>query len=163
MHSYIIDTNVLAVANESYPKAGDKEVFTCQRFLVDVMQTHLSVDSLGLIFYEYFTHASRSGQPGMGDAFAKWFWDNQYDVSICEQVDITPDPGGKRGFLEFPGDERLKDFDMEDRKFAAVAVKSQFDAVICNATDSDWWDYKEVFTQLGINIEFLTPELIKRK
>ena len=159
--SYIIDTNVLMVANWKYPHADDTNVFKCQNFLIDVREKHLSVDSLGFIFKEYFSHASRSGQPGIGDKFAKWLWDNQWDTSVCEQVLITPDP--EKGFLEFPEEDDLKDFDMEDRKFVAVAVSSKFNAIICNATDSDWWNYKDAFKKVGIRIKFLCPELLKRQ
>jgi len=161
MDSYVIDTNVLVVANAKYPHADDKNIFDCQHFLIDVREKHLSVDSSGLIFNEYFQHASRAGQPGIGDKFAKWFWYNQWDTSVCEQVELTPDR--EREFLEFPGDESLKDFDRSDRKFAAVAAASDFDAVICNATDSDWWYFKNAFEKAGIKIKFICPALIKKE
>lgn len=160
MDSYIIDTNVLIVANEKYPNAGDKNILDCQRFLYNVREKHLSVDSLELIFKEYISHANLSGQPGMGDEFLKWFYYNQYNTAVCEQVEITPDE--ERGFFEFPADESLKYFDRSDRKFAAVAAASEFDAVICDATDSDWWYYKDAFEKVGIKINFLCPELIKK-
>lgn len=161
MNSFIVDTNVLVVANGKYQKANEDDVFECQNFLIDIRKKHLSVDSLGLIFQEYFTHASRSGEPGIGDAFAKWLWYNQWNPSICERVAITPHP--EREFLEFPEEESLKDFDRDDRKFVAVAVSSKFDAIICNATDTDWWDYRDAFEKLGIKIKNLCPELFQRK
>lgn len=165
MDSYIIDTNVLVVANDKHSNAGFKNVFECQRFLIDIKkdEKRLSVDSLGLIFKEYFKHASRAGQPGVGDAFAKWFFYNQWNDSICEQVEITPDPEEKRGFLEFPEDESLANFDWSDRIFVSVAVSSEFDAIICNASDADWWDFKEPLARVGVRIKFLCPELIKHR
>ena len=102
MNSFIVDTNVLVVANGKYQKANEDDVFECQNFLIDIRKRQLSVDSSELIFKEYFTHASRSGQPGIGDAFAKWLWYNQWNPSICEQVTITTHP--EREFLEFPED-----------------------------------------------------------
>ena len=161
MNSFVIDTNVLITANGDYPNAGDKDIAACGQFLVSMREKLSSLDSLGLIFIEYFKHVRRSGQPGLGDAFAKWLWNNQGNTAKCELVDITPDSENSRGFKEFPDDNRLKDFDWEDRKFAAVAVASKYEAVICNATDSDWWDYKEIFKSLGIEIHFLCPGLIK--
>jgi predicted nucleic acid-binding protein len=161
MHSFIVDTNVLVVANGKYQKASEDDVFKCQNFLIDLRKKHLSVDSSELIFQEYFKNASRSGQPGIGDAFAKWLWYNQWNPSICEQVTITPHP--EREFLEFPEEENLKDFDRDDRKFVAVAVSSKFEAIICNATDTDWWDYREAFEKVGIKIKNLCPELFQRK
>jgi len=162
MNSYVIDTNVLVVANGKYQKANFKHIYICQQFLIDLRKKKISVDSLGLILKEYFSHAGRSGQPGIGDAFAKWLWNNQWNVSRCERVEITLDDKGERGFVEFPDDEDLKTFDMSDRKFVAVVVKSEFDAIICNATDSDWWEYEEIFKKHGIKIEFLCPDLIKK-
>ncbi len=163
MDSYIIDTNVLIVANDKCENADFKEVHACVCFLNDIKECgkHLSIDLLGLIFKEYFAHVNRSGQPGFGDAFAKWFWHNQWNESFCEQVEITED--GAREFLEFPPDKSLAKFDLSDRKFVAVAVKSKFDAIICNASDSDWWDFKEAFEKLGVKINFLCPELIKKR
>ncbi|HLP44876.1 MAG TPA: hypothetical protein VK469_02965 [Candidatus Kapabacteria bacterium] len=162
MDSNIIDTNVLIVANDKHENADFKDVFACQRFLSDMKkdEKRLTVDSLGLIFKEYFTHANWSGQPGIGDAFVKWYWSNQGYASICEQVEITED--GERGFLEFPEDESLEKFDWSDRKFVAVSVSSEFCAVIYNASDSDWWEFKEPLEKVGVKIKFLCPELMKR-
>lgn len=159
MDSFIIDTNVLVVANGKYPKADAKNILDCQRFLYNVREKHISVDSLELIFREYISHANLSGQPGMGDEFLKWFFYNQYNTAVCEQVKITRNR--EREFLEFPADESLKDFDRSDRKFAAVAAASEFDAVICNASDSDWWHFRNAFEKVGIKIKFLCPELMK--
>lgn len=162
MNSYVVDTNVLVVANEKYQKANFKHIYICQQFLIDLRKKKISVDSLELILKEYFSHASRSGQPGIGDAFAKWLWDNQWNRNRCERVEITRDDKGEKGFLEFPEDEDLKNFDMSDRKFVAVAIKSEFNAIICNATDSDWWNYKKTFKKHNIEIKFLCPDLIKK-
>lgn len=163
-NSHVIDTNVLIVANDdNSKKAVFEDVYKCRMFLRDIQKNRkrVSVDSLSLIFKEYFKHLNRSGRPGLGDAFVKWLWDNQGYYSICESVEITED--NARGFVEFPEDDDLKNFDWSDRKFAAVAVKSKFNPSIYNATDSDWWDFREVFERLGIKIIFLCPELVKKK
>ncbi|HLP58604.1 MAG TPA: hypothetical protein VK186_07240 [Candidatus Deferrimicrobium sp.] len=98
MDSYIIDTNVLVVANEKHSNAGFKDVIECQRFLIDIKndEKRLSVDSLGLIFKEYFSHASMAGQPGIGDAFAKWFFLNQWNDSICVSSPTSSHPGPEK-------------------------------------------------------------------
>jgi len=160
--SYIIDTNVLVVANGKYAKADYKNVFDCQQFLDDARRKMISIDSLGLILKEYFSHANRSGEPGIGDAFARWLWENQYVISRCEMVDIIPDDKGEKGFYEFPDDEDLKTFDMDDRKFVAVAIKSRFEPIICNATDSDWFEHEEHLKRHGVKVLFLCPGLIKK-
>jgi hypothetical protein len=67
---------------------------------------------------------SSAGQPGPGDAFFKWLWDNQGHLDHCRQVSITRMKGGSRSFEEFPDDPDLARFDREDRKFVAVAIAS---------------------------------------
>lgn len=161
MDSHIIDTNVLVVANGKHSRAKVSDIFECQKFLNEVREKHISIDSLNYILEEYFRHASRKGQPGIGDAFVKWLWVNHCNPLLCERVEITPDE--EKEFKEFPDDKALKNFDHDDRKFVAVAVGCKNDPVICNASDSDWWDYKEPFERIGIKIKFLTPGLIKTR
>jgi len=162
MLRYIIDTNVLVVANENHSAAKEEDVFQCQQLLFTVMKNHISIDSLELIFNEYLRHAKRSGQPGVGDAFVKWLWSNQFGQKHCERVDITPISDGEREFSEFPDNESLKGFDRDDQKFVAVAIAGSHNPVICNATDSDWWHYKDAFQAIGIKIDFICPDLIKK-
>jgi len=127
------------------------------------MRDHQRVllDEQGLILDEYRRHLSPSGQPGPGDAFFKWLWDNQGNLDQCRQVSITPVKGGSRSFEEFPDDPDLAKFDREDRKFVAVAIASEEHPPILNASDTDWWDYRAVLGRHGVEIRFLCPELMK--
>lgn len=86
----------------------------------------LILDSQNWILAEYLRHLSPSGQPGPGDAFFKWLWDNQLNPEHCRQVEITPVGGESDGtFAEFPDDPELAKFDLSDRKFVAVAIASE--------------------------------------
>lgn len=161
MTCYIIDTNVLITANEGAPQASEKNVMDCKRFLINVQSAHkVCVDSRNMIFSEYFGHVSRSGQPNVGDAFTKWLWDNQYNNKYCEIVEIVADDVDPTNFKEFPINDDLKSFDRSDRKFVAVALKSKLKPIICNATDTDWWIFRNALELCGVKIEFLCPELM---
>ena len=160
----MVDTNVAVVANGRTPQAGIQCVETCVTTLIEIRDHHrLLVDEQGLILDEYRRHLSPSGQPGPGDAFFKWLWDNQGHLDHCRQVSITPMRAGSRSFNEFPDDPDLARFDREDRKFVAVAVASEEWPPILNASDTDWWDHWAALKRHGVEIRFLCPELMKRK
>jgi len=161
---YIIDTNVLVVANNGAHHVSQNDVMLCQEFLSDVYSNSIIyIDSLNLIFDEYFRHASRSGQPGIGDAFAKWLFHNQAIEDVCKIIDITVSGTNHDSFSEFPDDPRLESFDLSDRKFVAVAVSAQKLPQICNASDTDWYEYFEIFSSIGVQIKFICPSLMSNR
>jgi hypothetical protein len=152
-----IDTNVPIIANcaESVPLNC---ALTCIQKLREVRsKQRVLLDTLGLILTEYRRHLSPRGQPGLGDAFFKWLWDNQANSQVCAQVEITPMDGS---FLEFPPDPDLSAFDPSDRKFVAVILASGVCAPLLNAADTDWWLFREALERHGIKIEFLCPTLM---
>jgi len=158
MNNFILDTNVLVVANGNAPQMCDDDINICEEFIISLYNNSLIfIDSEYLIFEEYFKNINRSGQPGLGDAFAKWLFDNQYNKNVCEIVIITPLDNEGTLFLEFDLEGDLINFDRSDRKFIAVAIASSNIPEICNASDSDWWDFKELLNSLGIKIKFICP------
>lgn len=164
MDNYIIDTNVLIVANEKHEKATSKNIEDCQNFLINVRnKAIISVDSKSLIFNEYFAkaNANRSGQPGIGDAFAKWLWENQYNPQVCEIVEIQLINSENQIFSEFDVPKSLEKFDKSDRKFIAVFFASKYQPTICNASDSDWFIFQSELESIGLKIKFLCPNLMK--
>ena len=160
----VMDTNVAVVANGKTPQAGNKCVETCINTLIKIRDHHrVLLDEQGLILDEYRRRLSPSGQPGPGDAFFKWLWDNQGHLDHCRQIPITPLKSGARSFEEFPDDPDLARFDAADRKFVAIAIASGERPPILNASDTDWWEHRVALNRHGIEIGFLCPELMERK
>ena len=156
----VIDTNVLVTANNKSDHAGLDCLLTCVNALEEAKKhSVVTIDNGMLILDEYRRHASLGGQPGVGDAFLKWLWQNQGNPRHCEQVTITPTGCDKRDFQEFPDDPALLGFDPSDRKFVAAALASRNLPTILNATDSDWWKFRQAFAANGLTIIFLCPDL----
>jgi hypothetical protein len=156
--SVVIDTNVLAVANELHAPAGVACVEACNGALRKAQRSVVLIDDNHAILSEYQTYCSHAGQPGLGDAFFKWLWNNQGNPTRCRQIRITPN--ASRVFDEFPEDPDLSAFDLDDRKFVAVAVASGLNPDILNASDTDWWISREALYRNGVRIRFLCPELM---
>lgn len=95
------------------------------------------------------------GQPGPGDAFLKWVLTNRSNPQRCALVSLTPQGDS---FLEFPNDPDLEGFDPSDHKFAAVAHAHPDHPPVLNATDSDWWHYREALACHGVRVEFVCPD-----
>ena len=121
------------------------------------------LDDLQRILDEYRRYASLGGRPGPGDAFMRWIWDNQANSGVCLPVIITPREEDPRDFEEFPRDPDLAKFDLSDRKWVAVARASTLEPPIVNAVDTDWWDFRKPLERHGVRIEFLCPELMRKK
>ena len=160
MADVVFDTNVPLVANGLAGQASDACVeASIDRLLQSRAEDVVLVDDGGLVFEEYQRYLAHRGQPGAGDAFFKWLWDNQANEAHCRRVQITSIHPDQRGFMEFPYDPRLATFDASDRKFVAVSVAAGSYSVIVNASDTDWWNAREVLAEHGVNIEFVCPEL----
>lgn len=157
----VIDTNVPVVANGRASQAGDRCVEACITSLLDMRESRrVLLDTGGLILEEYRRNLSHSGQPGPGDAFFRWLWNNQANPDHCQQVPITPTQGEPRGFAEFPDDPDLATFDQSDRKFVAVVIASGERPPVLNAADTDWWIHRTALNRHGIEPRFLCPELM---
>ena len=161
MADVVFDTNVPVVANGLAGQASELCVEACiDRLLRSRAEDVIVVDAGGLIFEEYQRYLAHHGQPGAGDAFFKWLWDNQANEDHCRQVQITSIDPDERGFREFPDDPRLVTFDASDRKFVAVSVAAGSQPAIVNASDTDWWNARVVLAEHGVNVEFVCPELM---
>lgn len=136
----LVDTNVLVVANArlgEHQACVDACVDCIAKFTSGVYKLHL--DSLDHILTEYGRHIQHATPKGVGDLFFIWASTYKATPTYCIQVDISPDPG--RGYIEFPSDPSLVNFDRSDRKFVAVAIASGQNPTIFNATDSDWHQF----------------------
>lgn len=157
----VVDTNVLVVANGDSDHAG----VTCQRVSIQRLRSiqhgcRLLLDSEGYILTEYRKRYETQGEPKAGFYFYLWAHSNQENPLYCRKVYVTPE--GQRGFEEFPGDKELADFDRDDRVFVAVSRASGTQAVVVNATDSDWWCHRDALEECRVDVEFLCPELMRQ-
>ncbi len=159
MTAFVVDTNVLVVANGKTEQASPDCIRECVNALERIQKKgRLVLDDAMLIFQEYRPYGSFSGQPGVGHAFFKWAHNNRYNDHRCELVTLHPRGTTGQDFEEFPDDPDLKGFGPDDRKFVAVARASKHAPRILNAVDSDWWDYREPLKRHGVKIVFLCPE-----
>jgi hypothetical protein len=158
--AFVVDTNVPIVANRRSPQAGPSCVMACIDAL-DALRSHhrILLDSLGRILEEYRHNLSARGQPGVGDAFFKWVWQNQGNAAHCAIVEIHSRGVGE-DYEEFPEDPELAQFDPSDRKFVAVAIASRLNPKVLNATDTDWWHYRKRLEKHGVRVVFLCPDLM---
>ena len=155
----VIDTNVAVVANGEAEQARVECQRTCIAKLVEVMSgCRILLDNRGLMLAEYRKNLRQSGQPGTGDAFFKWLHDNQANVRYCLKIAVAMHGG--RGFEEFPDDPALAGFDVDDRKFVAVSLASGLSPVLFNASDTDWWQFRDELALHGVLVFFLCPELM---
>ena len=95
---------------------------------------------------------SRSGGRSVGDQFFIHVINNRYDETRVQRIAVTPIDDERRSFEELPENT----FDRSDRKFLAVAVSAE--AVVLNATDSDWGEQRELMDGLGVKVEQLCPQ-----
>ena len=158
----VVDTNVPLVANGKAEQAGLKCEDACVRKLRLIQaERRTLLDDKWLIIEEYRRNLSHTGQPGVGDAFFKWLWENQANPPHCRIVPVTVQ--ADREFTEFPDDPRLVSFDLADRKFVAVALASGAGPHVLNAADTDWRDHRQALAENGVDVVFLCPELMEKE
>ena len=160
MRAVVVDTNVPVAANAMANHVSEDCIINCVQRLKQVRKKEILLLDDGMrILQEYMGYLSPSGQPGIGDMFMKWVWNNQSNPKRCKIIPITS-LDERPYFSEFPKDDELDGFDRSDRKFVAVAKASGLDPPIINATDKDWWEFKKPLHKHGIKIEFICQELM---
>ena len=151
----VVDTNVPIAANGRGTHADEPCQLECAKALRDVGSdgTVVILDDLNLIWKEYKRRLNIRGQPGVGDAFFKYVSDHMHsDQSGVSLVPVTPVGDDEQGFAELPQNT----LDRDDRKFLAVAVAAN--ALILNATDSDWRQQHALLRNLSITVKQLCPQ-----
>lgn len=162
----VIDTNVPKTANLALdPASVPDELIDCVTACVELIQEvtvdgGLVIDAGDEIYDEYRAQLDMKGAPGVGDKFMKWVHSARWTWPDSDRVPITPDGDS---YLEFPEHEGLAEFDLNDRKFVAVANAHPKKPVICQATDSKWWGWKDALHAVGITVDFLCPNYIQTK
>jgi len=162
MSAVVVDTNVAVVANGNAEHINDEAcIDACIEALAEIFDgTRVVIDNGYRIISEYIRNLHLSGQPGIGDKFLQWVHERQACTEYVERVHITR-RNREDDFEEFPDDSDLQGFDYNDRKFVAVALASQSNPTILNASDTDWNDYCEELRRYGCKIRFLCPQLMR--
>ena len=150
--TFVVDTNVAIVANGRDTNADMGCQLTCVERLRSLTSREIiAIDDAGAIIEEYQKRLNFSGMPGVGDAFLKHVFNHQYQTDRVRRVPVTPTEDDGRGFEELPANT----FDRSDRKFLAVAFVGN--AVVLNATDSDWSEHGTLMDALGVIVTQLCP------
>lgn len=158
---YLIDTNVAIVANgksTANPACVLKAIERLERLIAGEI---IILDDAEHIVSEYRRHLSPSGQPGTGDQFYRWLYEQAaYNPQHCEKVTLGLDDDGN--FAAFPKAVELAKFDPSDRMFVAAALTHPARPPVVNAADKDWHEHCEALHAHGVEIEFLCPEEMTR-
>jgi hypothetical protein len=152
--TYVVDTNVILVANGQHPDVSLECSRRCARWLEDLMHTgRIALDEGFEIVreYQHKTHAS-DGQ-GAGDAFLRWVLHQLDNPARCDLVKL--DSNHMRGYEAFPDDPELAAFDPMDRKFVAVARLHPESPPILQAADCKWLDWSSALAKHGVRVQFL--------
>lgn len=158
---YLIDTNVAIVANGKSAAGPACVVAAIERLERLIAGEILVLDDAEHILTEYRRHLSPHGQPGTGDQFYRWIWEQAaYNPQHCEQVRLELAEDGS--FARFPTDPALAAFDLSDRKFVAASRTHPANPPIVNATDTDWNHHYEALQRHGVEVEFLCPAEMAR-
>ena len=151
----VVDTNVPLVVSapgDHPPALRD----ACERLLERIVESGEVVitDLEGEIVEEYFHKLNRSGQPTLGDAFAKWVFETRWtqEASI---VDIQR--RGPNDYAVLMHDDA--EFDPSDRKFVAVAKVSG--APVHQATDTKWLDWGPALARHSVAVRWLHEPSIR--
>jgi hypothetical protein len=121
--------------------------------LVKLRDQIVMVDTLDRLMDEYQPYVNFRGEPGVGDAFYRYVFDNQYYEDRVRRVEITPSADEGRGYEELPENTMRAG----DRVVLAVAVTGK--GRVVNATDSDWAEQEELMTALNVGVVQVCPAL----
>lgn len=109
-------------------------------------------DRHGLVEYEYSKHASRSGQPGVGDLFFRQVLARSrvryFDIGVTiDEIDMLVPAS-------------LRDFDEDDRKWIALYFEAHAEDIV-NASDSDYAERRDDLNSEGISVlELCEDEIV---
>lgn len=152
--TYVVDTNVILVANGQHPGVSSECQARCAHWLDELMATgRVALDAGFEIVREYQHKTHASDGSGKGDAFLRWVLHHLDNPARCDLVEIAPD--ARRGYEAFPFDSALNGFDASDRKFVAVARTHPEAPPILQAADCKWLDWSAALAEHGVRVQFL--------
>ncbi|SEP49900.1 hypothetical protein SAMN02990966_07448 [Rhodospirillales bacterium URHD0017] len=152
MTEVIVDTNVAVVANKQNSSVVATCVDACMVFITTARNQHIVLMDDGDAIRQEYAQALQQSRPyGLGALFLQHVYQYQYDPTRVRRVPLAIAVDG--GYADFPNDAMLANFDISDRKFAALARKTG--VPVTNATDSDWADNIATLNAHGIAVDFL--------
>lgn len=152
---YVVDTNVLAVANGAAEHMSMDSKLKAGKWLAEALRSKFfGFDTARAVENEYARHANRSGQPGIGDAFFR----QAIATSRVRYLDI----GAGLHEINSKLPASLRDFDEDDRKWIALYVVGGAEAIV-NASDSDYMERKEDLEAEKIRVLELCREDVRVK
>lgn len=161
MPTFIVDTNLILVAEGLHAGVSEHCVQACAARLREIMESgRIAMDDGFRILDEYQHKLGQPTHRGAGSAFVEWALKNHDDPARCDSVPITEEP--YLGFETFPADERLAHFDLSDRKFVAVAAAHPDHPPILQAADSKWLDWAQALQDYEIEVDFVCPDDVAR-
>ena len=161
MSTYIVDTNVILVANGAHEGASLACVSACIARLEQLMHDGiLVVDDGYRIINEYQNKTSHRKGKKMGDIFLKWAMRNLSNSARCHQVALTEQK--EYDFVEFPVPALALSFDPPDRQFAAVANAHPDKPPILQAADCKWLNWWPQLLEAGVVVEFICEDDVCR-
>lgn len=161
----IIDTNVPLTAIMTDDMACQMQ---CIQVVKDILNGQIIVvmDDQNAALKEYRQQMYPDPNPsaGLASQFLMYLLTYQYNVTRVYRAKVMQN-AGTGAYLLYPLVASVQKFDPSDKKWVAIALtyqqETQKPAPIVNATDSDWLHFASAFEQLGIQIEFLCPNLLK--
>lgn len=152
--SVVVDTNVLVVAGGQHPEASD----ACQAACLSIVRgihdgdVVVAVDSDGFIVSEYARQVRGLQGSGVADKLIVRLSRRFRDPAVCRQVELTPidDPPGS--YAEVP--LLLRDFDVDDQPFIAVAAADESRPQLFTGVDGEWWLRQADFATCGMDVQF---------
>lgn len=158
MGAFVIDTNVLLIADRQHDSISTECYETCVLRLSNWSAAdRVVLDDQFEIVREYRHKLDPKGGKTVAQAFLKALLQ---DPARRLLVSLTPEP--TRGYHTFPDDPDLAHFDPADRKFVAAAVASPEPTPILQAADCKWLGWAPALQRHGLRLEFLCPQDLAR-
>jgi len=161
MQPFVVDTNVLAVANRLHGDISVDCLLECVSILERIQKSGtLVLDDRRRILEEYLRVVNPGRQDGVGSVFLKWVLNNQFSEKV-ERVNVTEVESNEFAELQAAGFQ--DEIDPPDRKFIAVAFGARdLNPEILQAVDSEWLLWLERLRASGIKVRFLcAAEILK--